>query len=220
MDIRSKKHVVYYLLLRSILMETFFLSIGQVASLLGVCTKTLRRWDSANTFNADFRTPGNHRRYKKARILGILRKRKRVPKRTRSALYGKVSSSRQKKSGDLKRQLSKLSQFAVKKGYSLYKSYSDVGSGLNDKRRDLLQLLKDAALRKFEVVIVNYNDRLERFGLQIVKEYLKSWNVQLEVIHLNIVDNSPHAELNTDLIAILYSFMDRLCPLFSANGAA
>jgi len=191
-------------------MESFFLSIGLVASLLGVCTKTLRRWDSANIFNADFRTPGNHRRYKKARILDILRKRKRAPKRTRSALYGRVSSSRQKKLRDLKRQLSKLSQFAVKKGYSLYKSYSDVDSGPNDKRRGLLQLLKDAALRKFEGVIVNYNNRLERFGLQIVKEYLKSWNVQLEVIPPNIVDNSPHAELITDLTAILYSFMGRL----------
>jgi len=59
---------------------------------------------------------------------------------------------------------------------------------LNDKRRGLLKFLSDASLGKFEVVIVNYNDRLARFGLQIIKEYLKSRSVHLEVIHPNIVD--------------------------------
>jgi len=191
-------------------MESFSLSIGQVASLLGVCTKTLRRWDSANRFKSDFRTPGNHRRYQKARILAIIGKRRNPSKKVKSALYGRVSSSRQKKSGDLKRQLFTLKNHVVKKGYSVYKSYSDVGSGLNDKRKGLLTLLKDASLGRFDVVVVNYNDRLARFGLQIVKEYLKSWNVKLEVIHPSIVDNSPHAELITDLTAILYSFMGKL----------
>jgi len=191
-------------------METFSISIGQVASLLGTCTKTLRRWDAANKFKADFRTPGNHRRYKKARILAIIRKRKMSPIKEKSALYGRVSSSRQKKSGDLKRQLAELKKHSVKKGYTVYKCYSDVGSGLNDKRKSLLKLLKDASLGRFNVVLVNYNDRLARFGLQVVKEYLKSWNMRLEVIHPNMVDNSPHAELITDLTAILYSFMGKL----------
>ena len=88
--------------------------------------------------------------------------------------------------------------------------YSDVGSGLNDKRKGLLKLLKDASLGKFEKVVVKYNDRLARFGLQVIKEYFQSWNVQLEVIHPNVVDNSPHADLITDLTAILYSFMGKL----------
>jgi putative resolvase len=191
-------------------MESFLLSIGHVAYLLGVCTKTLRRWDTGGTFTSDFRTQGNHRRYKKERILNILRKRIQNPKKTRCAMYGRVSSSRQKKSGDLKRQLLSLKRLCLKNGYSIYRSYSDVGSGLNDKRKGLLKLLKDASLGKFDVVVVNYNDRLARFGLQIIKESLKSWNVRLEVLQPKIVDTSPHAELITDLTAILYSFMGKL----------
>ena len=62
----------------------------------------------------------------------------------------------------------------------------------------------------FDVVIVNYNDRLARFGLQVIKEYLKSWDVTLEVIHPTIIEASPHAELITDLTSILYSFMGKL----------
>jgi len=191
-------------------MKTFFLSIGQVACFLGVCTKTLRRWDSEGKFISDFRTVGNHRRYSKARILNIIQKRKNKTSALRNAVYGRVSSSRQVKSGDLKRQLSSLKSYSQKRGHVIHKSYSDVGSGLNDKRRGLLKLLSDASLGKFEVVVVNYNDRLARFGLQIIKEYLKSWNVHLEVIHPNIMDDSPQAELISDLTAILYSFMGKL----------
>lgn len=191
-------------------MESFLLSIGSVACLLGVCTKTLRRWDSRGTFKADLRTQGNHRRYKKSRILNMLRKEEHSPLHVNCALYGRVSSSRQKKSGDLRRQLQSLERFSLEKGYHVKKMYSDVGSGLNDKRKGLLKLLKDASLGKFEKVIVKYNDRLARFGLQVIKEYLQSWNVQLEVIHPNVVDNSPHADLITDLTAILYSFMGKL----------
>jgi len=55
-------------------MNTFVLSIGNVACILGVCTKTLRRWDSEGKFKSDFRTKGNHQRYSKARILNIIQK--------------------------------------------------------------------------------------------------------------------------------------------------
>ncbi|MHA1669185.1 MAG: hypothetical protein ACTSV5_01270 [Promethearchaeota archaeon] len=70
--------------------------------LLRVCTKTLRRWDSEGKFISDFGTVGNHRRYLKARIVNIVQKRKNKTSTLRSALYGRVSSSRQVKSGDLR----------------------------------------------------------------------------------------------------------------------
>ena len=191
-------------------MEGLYCSIGHAAQLIGVCTKTLRRWDAQGIFPSDFRTKGNHRRYKRSRILEYIFPHRRNHQNTRCAVYGRVSSSRQKQSGDLARQLGALEQHVQEQGYHLYKSYADVGSGLNDKRKGLLKLLKDAASGRFELVVVNYNDRLARFGLQIIREYLKSWNVRLKVLHPNIVEASPHAELITDLTAILYSFMGKL----------
>lgn len=103
-----------------------------------------------------------------------------------------------------------IETLATSRGYTIYKNYSDVGSGLNDSRKGLLKLLKDASLGKFEVVLVSYKDRLARFGLNIIKKYLNSWNVRLEVIYPHVVDDTPHAELITDLTAILYSFMGKL----------
>ena len=191
-------------------MNALFLSIGQVASMLGVSTKTLRRWDKKGALNADFRTPGNHRRYEKGKILNIIRKKKQKKHHQQCAIYSRVSSSRQKKSGDLERQARAIEAQAISLGYRIYKKYSDVGSGLNDSRKGLLKLLKEASLGKFDVVLVNYKDRLARFGLNIINEYLTSWNVRLEVIPPHVVDDSPHSELITDLTAILYSFMGKL----------
>ncbi|MHA1652076.1 MAG: MerR family transcriptional regulator, partial [Candidatus Helarchaeota archaeon] len=40
-----------------------YLTISEAALLLGVCPKTLRRWDRAGFFKPAFRTAGQHRRY-------------------------------------------------------------------------------------------------------------------------------------------------------------
>ena len=191
------------------------LSIGQCALLLGVCKKTLRRWDASGVFKASFRTSGGHRRYGKKRVLlfykGKEENGREAPRgQKKAAIYGRVSSSRQKKSGDLTRQLEGLKTYCKAKSYRLWKVYSDIGSGLNDKRKGLQRLLKAATCGQFDVLVVSYNDRLARFGLQIIKEYLASWGVELDVRHPTMIENSPHSELITDLTAILYSFMGKL----------
>jgi len=85
-----------------------------------------------------------------------------------------------------------------------------MGSGLNDGRHGLLQLLKDVARGKYDVGVVSYQDRLSRFGLTVIKEFLASWSVGLDIMHPTVVNSTPHAKLITDLTAILYSFMGRL----------
>ncbi|MFX1258334.1 MAG: recombinase family protein [Promethearchaeota archaeon] len=110
----------------------------------------------------------------------------------------------------MQRQLALLRYYSREKGYKLIQSYCDVGSGLKDKRKGLMRMLRDASNGKFDILLVNYNDRLARFGLEIIKEYLHSWGVKVEIIHPTFVDDSPYAELITDLTTILYSFMGKL----------
>jgi putative resolvase len=131
-------------------------------------------------------------------------------KEIRVAIYSRVSSTRQKHSGDLDRQQASIEAHCKKKGYRVSGFYQDVGSGLNDGRRGLLKLLRDVSRGRHDAVVVNYQDRLSRFGLNVIKEHLSSWGVALEVIHPTVVDGTPHAELITDLTSILYSFMGRL----------
>ena len=197
-----------------------YISIGIAANLLGVCPKTLRRWEYAGKLRPAFRTLRNHRRYDRQRVLTWLRDtstqlNQRISKMARrraerAAIYGRVSSSRQKITGDLGRQLEGLHEYCQEQGFQSISMYSDIGSGLNDRRKGLLRLLRDVAGGKLDVVVVNYRDRLARFGIQVLREFFNSWAVRLEIVHPTIAESSPHAELITDLTAILYSFMGKL----------
>ncbi len=198
-----------------------YIAIGTVASMLGVSTRTLRRWDAAERLRPSFRTAGNHRRYDRHAVLHAIRhggsdnNRHDTSERAghaapRAAVYSRVSSTRQNLDGELDRQQAMIAGHCAAKGYRVSGTYRDVGSGLNDGRRGLVQLLKDVARGKYDLVVISYQDRLSRFGLGVIKEFLASWGVGLEVMHPTIVNGTPHAELVTDLTAILYSFMGRL----------
>jgi len=197
------------------------LAIGAVASMLGVSTRTLRRWDKAGTMKPAFRTAGNHRRYDRHAVLetiqhgttgdpGPSRAGHDARVQPRAAIYSRVSSTRQNLDGELDRQQSTIAGYCEAKGYRVSGTYKDVGSGLNDGRHGLLQLLKNVARGKHDVVVVSYQDRLSRFGLTVIKEFLASWSVGLDIMHPTVVNGTPHAELITDVTAILYSFMGRL----------
>lgn len=161
-----------------------YISIGIASNLLGVCPKTLRRWDRAGKLRPAFRTLGNHRRYDRQLVITRLRGAstqlsQKVPKTgsriaERAAIYGRVSSSRQKTTGDLGRQLEALHDYCREHGFQSISTYSDIGSGLNDRRKGLLRLLRDVAGGKLDVIVVNYRDRLARFGIQVLREFFHS----------------------------------------------
>ncbi|MBY9008204.1 MAG: recombinase family protein [Candidatus Lokiarchaeota archaeon] len=92
-------------------------SIGITATLLGVCIKTLRRWDKKNLITC-FRTLGGHRRFPHQEIERILRNHKKehsqssIRKMNTCVIYSRVSSHKQQKRGDLERQISLMREYA------------------------------------------------------------------------------------------------------------
>jgi putative resolvase len=58
-----------------------------------------------------------------------------------ACIYARVSSSENK--SNLDRQAERLTQYAAAKGYTIHKVVKEVGSGLNDNREKLNQLLSD-----------------------------------------------------------------------------
>ena len=127
------------------MIESDFLRIGEAASFLGVCNKTLRRWESSGRLRPAYRTAGGHRRYARHELVALVKVQfnesaGRAKKegesrgvRLRAAIYGRVSSSRQKKQGDLEQQVQALEQYCREAGFVITRIYSDVGSGLNDR---------------------------------------------------------------------------------------
>lgn len=153
------------------------------ARVLGVCAKTLRRWDQQRNFQAIWRTVGGHRRYSTAQLEALLQKKEetseaeknreekgekervtkaKTPMPQRVVCYARVSSHKQRK--DLSRQVQELVEYAQRQSYHVEAVYKDTASGLNDHRKGLLRLLDAVGEGWVDRVLVTYPDRLARFG--------------------------------------------------------
>ena len=127
------------------------------------------------------------------------------------ALYARVSSHDQR--ADLDRQLARLSVYAAEQGLHVVESVSEVGSGLNGKRRALLRLLSDA---RVETIVVEHRDRLARFGSDYIEAALAASGRKLIVVDPSEMKD----DLVADMISILTSFCARLYGKRSARNRA
>jgi putative resolvase len=117
-------------------------------------------------------------------------------------IYARVSSSQNK--DNLESQADRLQQYAIAKGYQIIKVVKEIGSGLNDKRPKLLEVLdKD----QFDILLVEHSDRLTRFGASYIESLLKLTNRKLEIV--NVVDNDEQ-DLIQDFVSVITSFCARI----------
>ena len=99
------------------------------------------------------------------------------PEHNKVAIYARVSSNENKI--NLDSQAERLKQYAIAKGYTIVEVVKEVGSGVNDNRPKLLKLLEKDS---YGTIIVEYKDRLTRFGFNYIETLLKKQNKQLEVV--------------------------------------
>jgi len=121
----------------------------------------------------------------------------------RVALYARVSSSENKV--NLDKQLERLENFAIAKGWKIVHSVKEVGSGLNDKR---IQLEKLLSKRDYDIILVEHKDRFSRFGVNYIENLLNQTNRKLYIIN-DRQDNTPE-DLMQDFVSIVTSFTARL----------
>ena len=79
-------------------------------------------------------------------------------------IYGRVSTQKQK--NDLEHQITIIKEYMISNGIKPDKIYSDIGSGLNENRLQLKQLLNDVTQNKIKTIYITYKDRLTRFGFE------------------------------------------------------
>jgi len=118
------------------------------------------------------------------------------------ALYCRVSSSENKTS--LESQKQRLLDYCAAKGYKVSRVVTEVGSGINDTRKQWLSLLQDRTVR---IIVVEHKDRFTRFGFTGYKTLLNSDGRDIEVV--NEADNGKE-DLLQDLVSIITSFCARL----------
>lgn len=187
-------------------------SVSQAALRLGVCIKTIHRWDKLGKLHC-FRTVGGHRCISISevnRLLGSMhRELIQQPSKKRCAVYARVSSHRQKKDGDLDRQLRTLTKECRRQFRTSPLVFTDIGSGLNMKRRGFTKLFSLAKNGSLHTLIITHKNRLTCFGFELLERILNDYEVQLEILY-QPVQQTPQEELVTDLMSLIASFSGRV----------
>jgi putative resolvase len=67
-----------------------------------------------------------------------------------------------------------------------------------------------------DIVVVEYKDRLARFGYRYLEQYITDFGAGVDVLEDQAVNGNTHEELVKDLLAIVTSFSARI---YGARGA-
>ena len=118
------------------------------------------------------------------------------------ATYARVSSSQNK--DNLDKQQSRLIDYANAKGYKTLYNIKEIGSGLNDARPKLIELLSN---KKIDIILVEHKDRLTRFGFKYIETLMEIQGRKIEVIN-NLDDDKD--DLIQDFISVITSFCARI----------
>lgn len=139
-----------------------YISPQQASQLTGFHTKTLAKWSDEGKISC-IKSATGHRRYD----LNTLKKMIGEDERA-IILYARVSTHSQK--DDLQTQTDFL-----KMNRSEGKVISEIGSGLNFKRRKFLSILERVIKGEVKELVVAYHDRLSRFGIDLISLWQRSW---------------------------------------------
>ncbi len=172
---------------------------------LGVSTKTIHRWDEAGKLRT-VRTIGNQRRIP---IEEIWRLRSQGKRAERCVLYARVSSARQEQDGHLARQTARLREAATSRGYEVVQMITEQASSLNERRKGMKKLLSLIGEQAVDVVLIEYPDRLVRFGFGYLEQAFSWKDVRLEVLDPP-KHQEPTEELIQDMLTIVTVFAGRL----------
>ena len=182
------------------------LSIGQAADVIGVSVSTLRRWEVESYFLPDFRTKGGHRRYSLKKIRNEIFQVQESTEIDKTIAYARVSSRDQKL--DLRRQEKRLALHCENKGWK-YEVISDLGSGINFKKKGLLKLIDMICHRKISRLVLTHKDRLLRFGTPLLLKLCEYFDVQVNILEEQKPKNFEQ-ELVSDVIEIMTVFTAKM----------
>ena len=180
-----------------------YYSINEFSKILGVSAQTLRNWDNKGKLKPHHTSTNGYRYYSHEQLSQIMNLNPIVDRKIIG--YCRVSSPKQK--DDLKRQVENMELYLLSKGKP-FEIITDIGSGINYKKKGLKELLKLITQNKVEKVVVLYKDRLLRFGFELVEYIASLYNCKIEIVDTS--KKSEQQELVEDLVQIITVFSCKL----------
>jgi len=171
----------------------------EAANALGVNPRTLARWSEDGLIKT-IKTDAGQRRYDIAEYLKQKSGTTELARRS-TVLYVRVSTSSQR--DDLKRQTEALTT-----SYPGCEVITEIGSGLNFRRRKLNAILERIISGDIQCLVVAHKDRLARFGFDLIEWLCEKFDCKLVVLYQQ--KYSPQAELVQDMLSVVHCFSSRL----------
>jgi DNA invertase Pin-like site-specific DNA recombinase len=116
------------------------------------------------------------------------------------ALYARVSTDDKGQSPEM--QLRDFNEFVSRRGWTVYKEYVDVASGSKESRPQLDRLMRDAAQRKFDVVLVWKFDRFARS----VKHLISALN-EFNALGIGFVSYTQNIDTTTPMGKVMFTML-------------
>ena len=117
--------------------------------------------------------------------------------------YCRVSSQKQKE--DLQRQIN-----VMKEKFPNHIIISDIASGLNFKRKGLIDIINMAIKNEVEEIVISYKDRLARFGYDLIEIILKEHsNATIKILNKK-EEKTTEQELTEDIISIMNVYVAKI----------
>jgi putative resolvase len=177
--------------------------------LIGRTTNTLQKWDREGKLKAH-RSPTTNRRYythdQYLAYRGLV-----APEQGLTIVYTRVSGLAQKT--DLANQIRALESYCQQHAIRVDEWLSDIGSGLNYKRKQFNRLMELIELGQVRRLMLAHRDRLVRFGFEYFEACCQRHHTELVVIDGETL--SPEQELVRDLLTVVTVFSARLPGLSS-----
>ncbi len=124
-----------------------------------------------------------------------------------TVLYSRVSTDRQKTTGNLDRQRLRLEEwFNGKYAGEKFVSISEQGSGINCERKGLLRLFDLALAGKLKRVVVEWTDRLSRGSYVLIAKLLEKCGVEVVITQTGDKETTattPEEEIIHDAMSMI-----------------
>ena len=188
-------------------MENLFMSkyysINKFSKILGVSAQTLRNGDKKGKLHPHHTSSNGYRYYSHEQLNQVMNVK---PNLDRIVIgYCRVSSNKQR--DDLERQIENMKLYLTAQGKP-FEIISDIGSGIDYKKKGLKELMKRISQNKVDKVVVFYKDRLLRFGFELVEYIASLYDCNIEII--DHTEKTEQQELVEDLVQIITVFSCKL----------
>ena len=186
-------------------------TMRQASELVGMTVRYLQILDKKGKIEC-VRTPGGRRRIPESEIMRL---RGKIKRDCRWAIYARVSSHEQKNKGDLQRQIEYLQKLVPTEAKEI-KIISEIGSGLNDKRKGLKTLMDGVIAGEITDIAITDKDRLTRFGFQYILKFFNTFRAKIHIMNAE-KGKALEEELVQDMLSIVTSFSGKLYGIRSAK---